>query len=374
MPGIAAVVALAALGGGGWSGQATAAASPPELRITKTVAPDPMTTGGVSVYAVTVTNTGGQDAEDVTIVDTLGRGTAPGHLPDGCSLADQAVTCGGPGLTIAPGQSVTYEIPVRTDASLPDDTDIVTQAHVTASNATGDTTRLISRTRTMADVEIATTGPSSVKAGAGIRYRVTVSNSGPSPAAGVTVENPIDGNLTRITGRPPECPAGNCRLGTLAPRQSRTLVFTAAAPDVAGMIDNCAAVSTASREENRENNRSCTSTAVEPVHSPSPSPARTHTPAPSERPAPVVARRAERRPGGNGPHEEPRATVTGSSQGQDPYEPSPAPAGERAARDHEPLPMAGVSRWLIGLGVPVLLAIGLLVRCFRGRERSGRTP
>ncbi|WP_327584227.1 DUF11 domain-containing protein [Nonomuraea sp. NBC_00507] len=372
MPGIAAIVALAALGGGGWSGQSPAAVSlpgaGPELRITTTVTPDPMTTGGVSVYAVTVTNTGGDDAEDVTIIDTLDRGTSPGRLPDGCSLAGQAITCGGPGLTIPPGQSVTYDIPVTTDPSLPDDTDVVARVHVTASNATGDTTRLISRTRTMADVEIATTGPSSVKAGAGITYRVKVGNNGPSPAVGVTVEDPIDGDLTMPTGRPSECPAGNCRLGTLAPRESRTLVFTAAAPDVTGVIDNCAAVSTASHEQNTGNNRSCTSIAVEAVHSPSPSPARTLTRAPPERRAPAVADRAEPRPGGDGPRKEPRATVTGSRPGVDPYEPSPVPSGQPAARDHEPLPMTGVSLWLIGLGVPVLLAIGLLVRCLSSRE------
>jgi hypothetical protein len=32
--------------------------------------------------------------------------------------------------------------------------------------------------------------------------------------------------------------------------------------------------------------------------------------------------------------------------------------------------MTGVSMWMLGLGMPVLLAIGLLVRHFSGRDRA----
>ncbi|WP_170223436.1 CARDB domain-containing protein [Nonomuraea turkmeniaca] len=344
MAGIAAVVALAAMGGGGWGSRPAAAMPVPgaELRISQAVAPDPMIVGGVSVYAVTVTNAGGQDAEDVMITDTL---------------ADQIVTCGGPGLVIPPGHSTVYEIPVTIDPSLPDDTDIVTRAHVTASNATDDTAELISRTRTMTDVEVETTGPASVNEGDGITYRVRVRNNGPSRAADVTVRDSAGGDRTTVTGRPHECPAATCSLGTLAPHESRTLAFTAS-PDAAGEIANCVTVSTVSREESTANNRSCTSTAVEPVASPSP--VRTRTPVPAE--TPQAASHAEP----HRPRKEPRVHATTG-----PYEPSPAPAGDRAA--HDTVPLTGVSFWLAGLGVPVLLAVGLLVRCFSRRERSGGT-
>lgn len=384
-PGITAVVALAALGGG-WSGPpAEGVPLPgggPELRITKTVTPDPLIIGGESVYAVTVTNTGDQDAENVTIIDAVGPGTAPGPLPRGCSLAGLIITCGGTGLTIPAGQSVAYELPVMIDPSLPDGTDITTRARVTAPHAPGDTTQLTSRTRTMADVEVVTTGPPTVSEGAGITYTVTVTNNGPSPAVDVTVQDLADGDRTTLTGRPAACggdPLTTCRLGVLGPRESRTLSF-AAAPGVTGPIESCATVHTASREVNTANNRSCASTAVEPVRptrTPAPPPVRTRSAELAEEPVPTPVRApgTEPRPAGG----EPRAAGA-SSEGEKlgPDAPSPTPAGGGAPVVPKPagqtLPMTGVSLWLIGLGAPVLLAVGLLVRFFSRRDPSDRTP
>jgi hypothetical protein len=57
--------------------------------------------------------------------------------------------------------------------------------------------------------------------------------------------------------------------------------------------------------------------------------------------------------------------------------PSPAPAGDGTVapeRHRERLPMTGVSLWLLGLGVPVSLAIGLLVRYFSRRDQSDPAP
>ncbi|TMR89325.1 DUF11 domain-containing protein [Nonomuraea basaltis] len=320
MSGIAAVVVLAALGSGGWSNHPMAAAdqpagqplaganaSPgqpvatapepadpstaavpvpdgrPELRIASTVSPDPMIIGGESVYAVTVTNTGDQDAEEVTITDILGPGTAPGRLPSGCFRTDETITCGGAKLMIHAGQSVTYEIPVRVDPSLPAGTNITNRAQVSAPRATGDATQLISQIRTTADVEIVMTGPPTVTAGDDITYRLTVTNRGPSPAMDVTVRDATDGDRTTITSRPAECPGGGpavtCPLGTLAPHASRTLTFTVT-PDATGPIRNCATVHTGGGEEKTANNRSCTSTAVKPVRAPAPT--RTYAMDPAE--------------------------------------------------------------------------------------------
>ncbi|MGI5282557.1 CARDB domain-containing protein [Nonomuraea polychroma] len=370
MPGIVAAVALAALSGGGWSSQPTEAVplsgGEPELRIAHTVTPNTPIIGEGAVYAVSVTNAGGQDAEDVTISGTLDPGMDPDHLPDGCSLADQTVTCGGPGLTVPPGQSVAYEIPVTIDPALLDGTDITTRAHVTASNAPADTTALTGRARTMADVKVVTTGPSSVDEGAGVTYRVKVRNNGPSRAADVTVRGSIDGDRITLTGRSPECPAETCSLGTLAPGESRTLAFIASAGT--GEIGTCATARTAGRDGNTANNRSCTSTAVEPVPAPTPSPPPTPTPSVTETPTPP---RAE--PGHAGDlREEPRAV--GPSRPSEPSTPGPALAGDKAAHDRESLPIAGVSWWLMGLGAPMLLAVGLLVRHFSRRERSGGSP
>jgi uncharacterized repeat protein (TIGR01451 family) len=348
----------------------------PELRLAGSVSPDPMVVGGQSAYTVTVTNVGGRDAEGVTVSDTLDPATVPGPLPGDCSLTGRTITCGGPGLTIPAGESVTYEIPVMVDPSLPDGTDVTNRARVSASRAAGDATQVISRTRTMADVEIAMVGPPAVRAGDGITYRLTITNHGPSPATDVTVQDPADGDRTTVTGRPAECPGGGpavtCPLGTLAPRESRTLAFTVT-PDGAGPIDTCATVSTGSAEERTGNNRSCTSTAVKPVRTTQPE---SPTPAADRTEAAIIAHTPADRPTAGrkaATGVEPREPDLDSEEDAGPDVPQTVPAGGAIPKPEprpQALPMTGVSLWLLLLGVPVLLAIGLLVHHFSRRDRA----
>ncbi|MBF8194731.1 DUF11 domain-containing protein, partial [Nonomuraea sp. K274] len=227
-----------------------------------------MVAGAAFVYTVTVTNTGDQDARDVRITDTLDEGAIARRLPDGCSLSAQTVTCGGPGLTVAPGESVTYEIPVTMDPALPDGTNVTNRAQVSATGARGDSTRLISQTRALADLEIVKTAPATANADGPITYSLRVTNHGPSQAMDVTVRDAVDGDRAAITGRPAECagegPTLTCPLGTLAPNTSRTFRLTVT-PEVPGLIENCATVDAGGREENVADNRSCASTHVEPA-------------------------------------------------------------------------------------------------------------
>jgi LPXTG-motif cell wall-anchored protein len=117
------------------------------------------------------------------------------------------------------------------------------------------------------------------------------------------------------------------------------------------VVENCATVSTGDREQRTADNRSCADTLVEP------------TPAPSRSP-----RKPERA-------EEPEAIA---DEG-----PEPTPATGKAAADRNDvpppahhttpeLPLTGTSVWMLGLGVAVLLAIGLLVRHFSRRDKSGQ--
>ncbi|NUR90560.1 MAG: DUF11 domain-containing protein, partial [Nonomuraea sp.] len=238
-PGLAMIVALAALGG--WSAPTPAVAATgavpvrmaaglrvANLQITKTVSPDPMIIGAESYYTITVTNNGDEPATDVTVTDTLDPNLTAGDLPDGCAISGQTVTCGGPGTTIQPGESVVYRVPVTVDPSLADGTNITNPVQATASNAPGASTQLISQTQTMTDVEIVKTG--TVNDDGTITWTITVTNHGPSDAVDVTVEDETDGNQTTIVDRPGECPGGGltltCPLGTLEPDESRTFTFT----------------------------------------------------------------------------------------------------------------------------------------------------
>ncbi|MFC4113120.1 DUF11 domain-containing protein [Nonomuraea zeae] len=401
MPRIAAMIALAALSGCAAPAAGSSAAQPLRrvpagapvprsagLQITASVTPDPMIVGAESVYAVTVLNTGDQDAENVTITDVLDPGTAVTRLPGDCSSAGQTVTCGGPGLTIGPGDSATYRIPVTTDPGLSDGTNLRNRARVSASGVPADSTQLTSQTRTLTDVEITETAPAVVRPDATITYTLTVTNRGPSQAADVTVQDETGGGRTTIAGRPAECPGGGltltCPLGTLAPDESREFAFTVT-PDAVGVIENCATVATASREENTANNRSCAATVVEPARSPSPAPPSpaahlstfTPEPTPAELPTPAPSATATATASPTASPEPTPGEEAGPGPGLAPEEPGrgpePDPDDERAVPGQagDTLPMTGVSVWLFGLGVAVLLAVGLLVRYFSRRERAG---
>ncbi|TDD05974.1 DUF11 domain-containing protein [Nonomuraea deserti] len=416
---VAAVIALAALGGGGAApavaggsaAGAPAAASRPEaggsaagapaavsrpeaggpprppsvseppfrsgppsasLRIGQAAVPDPLVIGGQAVYTVTVTNAGATAAEAVTITGTLDEHVAPGPLPDGCDLDGRTITCGGPALTIPAGRSVTRSFPVVIDPGLSDGTALTSRAEVSAAGAQGDSAQLVTEARAaMADVTI--TKAATLTAGGAIAYAVTVVNEGRTPATGVTVRHPAAGGAT-IADRPPECPGAGpalvCPLGTLAPSERRTFMFTLA-PDEPGLVRNCATVSADGDEANTANNRSCTSTAVQRARAAAPD----ATPAPDE-PAPAAEPSEEKGAARSEPRHEPRDAAPGERAGR--HEPRSA-AHDRAPRAEQlegrrPLPMTGVSIWMLGLGTAVLLAIGLLVRYFSRRDRASGIP
>ncbi|MEO3884226.1 hypothetical protein [Nonomuraea sp. B5E05] len=337
------------------------------LRIGQAAVPDPLVIGGQAVYTVTVTNVGDSAAEAVTITGTLDEHVAPGPLPDGCVLNGRTITCGGPALTIPAGRSVTRSFPVVIDPDLSDGTALSSRAEVIASGAQGDSAQLLTEARA-ARADVTITKAATLTAGGAIAYAVTVVNEGLTPATGVTVRHPAGG--ATIADRPPECPGTGpalvCSLGTLAPSERRTFMFTLA-PGEPGLVRNCATVSADGDEANTANNRSCTSTAVKPVRA-----ATTDEPAPDE-PTPAAEPTEVK---GAAPGPGPREAAPGERAGRHEHR---SAAHDRAPRaegleDQRPLPMTGVSIWMLGLGTAVLLAIGLLVRYFSRRDRASGMP
>lgn len=320
------------------------------LRLTTSVSPDPVTTGAQAVYTLTVTNTGDQAADDVIVTDLLDRNLTPGPLPTGCSLTTRTITCGGPGLTIPAGRSVTYDLPVTTDATLQDGTNLTNRAHVTSPSANGYESELITRTRTRTDLALELTAPPSANAGETIPYTLTVTNRGPSQADNVTV-------------LAPECPETTCRLDTLAPDESRTLTL-GITPDTTGLIENCATVHTTSREEDTTDNRSCAATTVEEEPGPAAMPIHTATYTPE----------ADGKRPGRGGHEREERDREDHKKDEPRRNAAPDEVPPPARHDGQALPLTGASMWMMCLGVAVLLSVGLLVRYFsRKDERSGRT-
>ncbi|MEU6791921.1 DUF11 domain-containing protein [Nonomuraea wenchangensis] len=377
-------------GGSGTAGSGTGASGTERevrLRVRQEAMPATLIAGERATLRVTVTNTGPAEAADVTVTDTLDPALTPdpAALPDGCDRAGRAVTCGGPGTTLLPGQNVTYDLPITVDPSLRDGVEVVARAEATGGPEAGPEVALLAApVRAFADVELVLAAPPAVHAGDVIGYLLTVTNHGPARAADVTVRSRNRDPGATVTDRPAaECPGSGrtvaCDLGDLAPGEVRTLAL-AIAPGPSVPFENCATVRTAGRDRDRADNRSCASTRVEPA------------PAPAELPSPPPDRPERpdhREPLAEAPYDEPPqpmdepfapAAAKGDSVDVDggeadggevggAEETGPGPAGEEVAAG---LPMTGVSLWMLALGVPVLLAIGLMVRFLDRQGRAGR--
>jgi uncharacterized repeat protein (TIGR01451 family) len=302
----------------------------PVLQVSKTVEPDPLVIGGSAEYTVTVTNTGDEAAEDVAVTDTLGNGITAVDLPGACQGTGSTVVCGGEGVTVDAGSSVSYTIPVEVAPSLSDGDNITNRAEASSSTpgVAPASTQLITIAQTRTDVEITKSATPTVQPGGEIAYTVVVTNHGPSDAVDVTVHDPTDGNLVTITGLPDECPPSGltitCDLGTLKPGEEVELVFVVEAgsdlPEGTS-IDNCATVYTGSRETETGNNDSCAETAIEGDPEPSPSPEPGPNPTPSPSPAPEPTPFPE-------PEPTPTPTPTPTPEPSPTPEPTPIPTPE----------------------------------------------
>jgi uncharacterized repeat protein (TIGR01451 family) len=269
--GLSAVLLGAMLAPARASGTFPAADADAALAVSASVSPSPQVIGDPAVYTVTVSNTGGAAATNVTTTLPFEPpgGLTFGALPAGCVASGQTVTC--TAATVPAGGSVIYQIPVTVAPSLSDGTNLVLRARASATGVPAATTDLITQAFTRVDVEIDKSGPATVDAGGTITYTITVTNHGPSNAATVTWHDPMNGNQVTIDGYP--CGdtglTVSCSVGTMAPGETRTFTITATVkPDLPDgtVITNCAVVYTGtSPETNLDNNQSCLDTTVAPA-------------------------------------------------------------------------------------------------------------
>ncbi|MGW4961854.1 hypothetical protein ACWEPL_31960 [Nonomuraea sp. NPDC004186] len=375
MPGIAAVIALLAVGG--WTGVYGSAPPPlsgavpaafhvpgsPDLRIIGTVSPEPMVIGGESVYSVTVTNAGDRAAQNVTVIDTLDRNAIPGPIPDDCALIRHggAVACGGPGLTLPAGQSVSYEIPVMIDPGVPEGAHVLNRAEVTAWGMGSGTTRMVSPTRARVGGRPEAAGPD-----------------------GGAVDDCAPGNTGGSEDAPVEGPAGGGGCASAvpdpapAPRPTPS-PDTPKEPDPAPTADP---VPSATAEPGPVPGP----TSGDDAGPPQPVPGEGYVPPlPGQDPLQPVPGQGPVQPGPGQPGPGEKA-----GPGQVPYPEGlheggyqvgvgggpahrgsrPESGGEEPESEADDLPLAGVSGWGLGLGFAVLLAISLLVWHFSRREQA----
>ena len=81
-----------------------------------------------------------------------------------------------------------------------------------------------------ADLQITKAGPANAVAGTNVVYTITVTNAGPSDAAGVTVTDPTPPGLTFVSNTGACATVFPCNLGTLPAAATRTITATFAVP------------------------------------------------------------------------------------------------------------------------------------------------
>ena len=244
-----------------------------DLSVELTGTPDPVDVGGTLTYAVTVTNTGPSLATGVVLTGSLPANTTFGSATPSqgnCDLELGTLTCvlgamlrnanAVIGITVTPlddaaGATIANMVSVTAAEIDPD------QNNNTASQNT--------TVNPSADISVNKTDNSDpVTAGEGLRYTVTVSNSGPSDSTGVTLTDILPPGVNFVSAAPTQ---GNCSgtrtvtctLGTLANGKTATVSILVVTASI-GELTNIATVSGSVRDPSTGNNAATEITTVNP--------------------------------------------------------------------------------------------------------------
>ncbi|TDW15039.1 DUF7507 domain-containing protein [Kribbella kalugense] len=202
-----------------------------DLAITKTAQPTPVQAGRPVTYTLTVTNNGPSAAESVKVSDPV---PAPlqyvSATPSSGSCTEEAgtVTCAVG--TVAPGDVVTVSVVANVPSGTPpnnlDNTATVSSPTPDPVDDNNSATYTL-MTGAQANIKITkTASPDPVVAGKAITFKLTVSNTGPSDAQGVSVVDDVPDAVTGVTAS-----ATGGATCTAAGGQVRCLAATLAAGD-----------------------------------------------------------------------------------------------------------------------------------------------
>ena len=236
-----------------------------DLRLDKTVAPNPVTVGSQAVYTLRVDNLGPSDADAATVVDTLPAGLTYVADSAGCDTSGlPTLTCGLG--AIGANQFTIFQVTV--DATADAVGSAVNSATVDSDSAdpSGD------NNTSQAVLSVLPSDPTDLSLiktvdenrpvpGAQVTYELRVMNSGPLNAANVMVKDTLPAGLTYVSDTA-RCdssalPMLTCSLGNVA--NGGEVVFKVVAEVNAGVADgtilmNSAVVSSSTPDSNNTNN------------------------------------------------------------------------------------------------------------------------
>ncbi len=221
--------------------------------------------GTPATYTLTVGNAGPSNASGATVTDTF-PGSITGVTWTCTATAGSTCPASGSGniaasVSLLVGGSATFtatgNIAASATGALVNTATVTAPSGATdpdsANNAATDTDTLTPQ----ADLSLSKTGPASATPGSSISYTLTVTNTGPSDATNVTVNDATPTGLTFVSNSGGCTTAFPCTLGALAPGASRTITATFLVPPNYGgpnPIVNAAAVSSPTADPNSGNN------------------------------------------------------------------------------------------------------------------------
>ena len=247
--------------GNNTAGAATTIVATPtaDLSITKTTGTTTAPAGSTITYTIVLTNNGPDAAANPVMTDVL-----PSSLLFRSITAPAGFTCTTPAFrttgtitcnaaTLANGASATFTlvVEVASNATGP----IVNGASATSSttdgnsgNSSSSAPAVVPAAATATLLVTKTTGTTSAAPGSIINYTITVTNSGPSTATNVTVNDTLPASLQFISATPSQgtCNAANpvvCNLGTILAGANATITLSASVAGTSGTITNTASAS-----------------------------------------------------------------------------------------------------------------------------------
>lgn len=182
------------------------AAADSDLEVSKTDSPDPVTAGTNLTYTITLNNNGPDPADNASLNDFLPAGTTFVSLtaPAGwtCSTpavgADGIVSCS---LNPLPVGSAVFTLVVAVDPSVSAGTEITNTAAAFSDspdpnpeNEVGNATTTVAASADLSVTKV--DDPDPVPAGTPLSYTITVSNGGPSYAAGASLSDTLPAGTT----------------------------------------------------------------------------------------------------------------------------------------------------------------------------------
>jgi len=195
-----------------------------DLKVTKTVAPNPVTAGAQAVFTIQVDNLGPSDAGPVTVTDVLPAGLTHVSNTGSCNTASlPTITCNVG--TVAAGGFTSVQITVQVAvgaAGMIPNTATVSSPSVDPVPGNNSSTAIVNVTAgPTADLRIVK-GTFDVDPAPGeqVTYNVQVINDGPNAAAEVVVADTLPANVTYVSNTGgcsiANLPTLSCALGAMA--------------------------------------------------------------------------------------------------------------------------------------------------------------